>query len=140
MKEHIDAQRMPELVSQIIRFSFVGLISTGVDYGGFLLFHHIVGWQYLLSSTLSYSVGIFVNYWLSMRYVFKSDESRPKTVEFGLYTALTLIGLILNQVAVFTFVEWAHMPPSLGKLTAIAVVMAYNFISRKLFIEPRTDG
>mgnify|MGYP000859328319 CR=1 FL=1 len=130
---------IPALISQIIRFSFVGLISTGVDYGGFLLLHRVMGLQYLISSTLSYSVGIFVNYWLSMRFVFESNESRSKTTEFGLYTALTLVGLILNQMAIFAFVEWAGAPPSFGKLAAIAVVMTYNFISRKAFIEPRAN-
>ncbi|WP_160149003.1 GtrA family protein [Arcanobacterium ihumii] len=131
-----DNQSKRHIIRQILRFGIVGVISTLVDYGGFLALTYVFDLNYLLASTLSYSAGIVVNYWLGMKYVFVSDENRSKFSEFSLYIILTLIGMGLNQLFLFIFVDWLSIAPAVGKLLATVLVMVYNFVSRKIFIEP----
>ena len=132
LKDH----RIVALAAQVLRFGIVGVISTLVDYVGYLLLDYGLGVHYLVASTLSYSLGIVVNYWLSMRYVFASDESRSKRREFAIFVTLTLIGLVLNQIFLYVFVEWLGLSGALAKILATILVMVYSFVSRKIFIEP----
>ncbi|MFC5370600.1 GtrA family protein [Arcanobacterium bovis] len=125
------------LISQILKFGVVGVISTAVDYGGFLCLTYLLGINYLIASTISYTAGILVNYWLGMKYVFESDANRSKISEFSLYTVLTLIGMGLNQLFLYLLVDWALIKPGFAKLIATVLVMIYNFGSRKALIEPK---
>ena len=127
------------LIKQVFRFGFVGVISTLVDYCGFLFFTYTLSINYIVSSTISYSIGIIVNYLLSMRYVFKSRDDRSKRKEFIIFTILTLIGLVANQIFLYVFVEMCGISEPVSKIYATVLVMVYNFISRKLYVEDRSQ-
>lgn len=123
------------LVWQILRFGVVGVLSTLLDYGGFLVLNNLFGIHYLVASTTSYALAIVFNYWLSMKYVFTSSNDRSKKAEFSIYALLTLVGLGLNQLFLYLCVSWLGTSENLGKLVATILVMLYNFISRKIWIE-----
>lgn len=124
-----------KLIRQIVLFAFVGVVSTAIDYGTFILLAYKFNINYIVASTLSYSAGILFNYVASMKYVFDGRAERSKSHEFFLYVVLTLIGLGLNQLVLFVSVDWLRVSKALGKIIATALVLVYNFVSRKLFIE-----
>ena len=65
---------MKKLLEQIIKFGFVGFLCFFIDYGIMVFLTEIVGIPYLISSGISFTVSVIVNYLLSVTFVFETDH------------------------------------------------------------------
>ncbi|WP_396643575.1 GtrA family protein [Microbacterium sp.] len=128
-------RRLRRLAWQFTRFLIVGLASFAFDYGLFFVLYTYVGVQYILASTISFSLSLVLNYVLSLKFVFVAKPGRNIAREFAMFIGLSVIALGLNQLILFISVDGLGASPLVGKLIATAVVLVYNFISRKLLIE-----
>lgn len=128
---------MKKLMSQIIKFGIVGFICFGIDYSIMVGLTELAGINYLISSGISFSVSVIVNYILSITIVFNAKKDANKVKEFVVFVILSLIGLLLNQVIMWVSVDVIGIFYMLAKIIATGIVMVYNFISRKLFIEEK---
>lgn len=128
---------MNKLISQIAKFGAVGVVCFGIDYGMMVLLTERCGLDYLLSSGISFSVSVVANYLLSMRFVFQSKEGRNKTEEFVVFAALSITGLLLTELLMWAGVERMGIHYMLAKVIVTGVVMVYNFMTRKIFLEER---
>lgn len=123
-----------KLLSQIFRFAIVGggafIIDSSLLYILTEYFHVYV----LISSVISFIVSLIFNYLLSVFWVF--DVTKKQTIKDVLVFAfLSTIGLGINQVVMYAGVEVLHIYYMLSKIVSTFIVMVYNFISRKIFIE-----
>lgn len=140
---------MKKLFAQIIKFGAVGFLCFFIDYAIMVGLTELVGIPSLLSSGCSYTISTIVNYILSVTIVFDADKGANKAVQFIVFVILSLIGLGINQLcmwggtawleslmeqsqALASYSQYAYM---VVKIFATAVVMVYNFITRKIFIE-----
>ena len=97
------------------------------------------GINYLISSGISFTVSVIFNYILSVCWVFEVDENGDKRKEFIVFVLLSLIGLGINQFIMWVFVSNLHIFYMFAKIFVTAIVMVYNFISRKVFLEKRKE-
>lgn len=126
---------MKKLIEQIMKFGVVGFLCFGIDYGLMIFLTEICGISYLVSSGISFSVSVMVNYILSLNFVFETDENNNKVVEFFIFIILSVIGLGINQVLMWICVDKMHVHYMISKIGVTGVVMVYNFITRKLILE-----
>ena len=129
---------LKKLMPQIIKFGVVGGTAFFIDYGLLLFFTDICGIWYLLSSFFSYSISTVFNYWASMKFVFKGKEDMGKGKEFTIFVTLSLMGLGVNQVGMWGFVDGFGMDYKWAKIIVTAIVMVWNFITRKIFLEEKS--
>jgi len=127
--------RRKRLMRQIIRFSVVGGTAFLIDYGFLYVFTEFCGINYLISSAMSFTISVIYNYILSVHWVFDVGEDHSKSQDFVVFIVLSVIGLGINQLMMWLLVEKATMWYMLAKIFATAVVMVYNFITRKIFLE-----
>ena len=110
-------EKMKKLFEQIIKFGLVGFLCFFIDYGIMVALTELVGINSTVSSGISFCVSVIVNYILSV-------------IGLGINTLIMWAGTgILDQ-----YMERSYM---LVKIFATAVVMVYNFITRKIFIEKK---
>lgn len=126
---------MKKLIEQIMKFGVVGFICFGIDYGLMILLTETAGIGYLISSGISFSVSVIVNYILSLKYVFETSKDNNKVVEFSVFIILSVIGLFINQILMWVCVDRFHIFYMISKIGVTAVVMVYNFVTRKLILE-----
>ena len=129
---------LKKLMPQIIKFGVVGGTAFFIDYGLLLFFTDICAIWYLLSSFLSYSISTVFNYWASMKFVFKGKEDMGKGKEFTIFVTLSLMGLGVNQVGMWGFVDGFGMDYKWAKIIVTAIVMVWNFITRKIFLAEKS--
>ena len=129
---------MKKLMEQIVKFGFVGFLCFFIDYGLMVLLKERLGIHYLISSTISFTVSVIVNYILSITFVFETDKSKNKVGEFVIFVCLSVIGIGINALCMWVAVEFIHIHYMLSKIGATAVVMVYNFVTRKIFIEKKS--
>ena len=130
---------MNKLLRQAARFGVVGVVCFFIDYGLMLALTELLEVHYLLSSGLSFTVSVTVNYLLSMRFVFHGKQGRNKITEFALFVVFSVIGLFLTELLMWLMVEKAALWYGISKIAVTGIVMVYNFVTRKLFLEERTS-
>ena len=65
---------MKKLFEQIIKFGLVGFLCFFIDYGIMVFLTEIVNINYLISSGISFTVSVIVNYILSLTFVFDTKK------------------------------------------------------------------
>ena len=127
---------MRKLLAQIIKFGLVGFLCFFIDYGIMVFLTEVAGVHYLFSSGISFTVSVIVNYALSLTYVFETEKGN-RIKEFIIFGVLSVIGLGVNQVLMWFCVDILGIFYMISKIGATAVVMVYNFVSRKVVMEKK---
>lgn len=131
---------MDKLLKQIAKFGVVGFLCFFIDYGLMVLLTEIGGLNYLLSSGISFCVSVVVNYLLSMRFVFRPKKDGSRAKEFIVFVALSVSGLLLTELLMMIGVEWLGAHYMFAKVVVTGIVMVYNFVTRKIFLEEKEAG
>lgn len=119
---------------KIVRYFFVGGAAAAVDIGLFFLFAKLLGYNYLMVGCLGFIFATAVNYFLSIRFVFRSGTRFTKKTELAFIYAVSLIGLGLNQTMLFILVDRVGAELMLSKLVATGAVFLWNFSARNFII------
>ena len=123
---------MEKLIKQIMKFGVVGGSAFVIDYGIMIFLTEVFHINYLISSGISFAVSV-----MSVKWVFEVEENRDKKQEFALFVVLSIIGLGINQLIMWLAVEKFRVFYMISKIGATIVVMVYNFVTRKLFLEKK---
>lgn len=131
MKKIIESK----LFKQIIRFGIIGGLAFLIDYALLYICTDIIGIHYLISSIISFTVSVIFNYILSIKWVFEVDERTDPKRNFLLFIIFSVIGLGINEVIMYVGVTMWEIYYMLTKIFATFIVMIFNFITRKIFLE-----
>lgn len=149
---------MKKLIEQILKFGVVGIISFIVDFiitmaiSSLLreLFNVNTSNSALIGAFFGFTVSVIVNYLLSMKYVFQRKDNINRKKEFIIFVVLSTFGLVINELVIIfcinlVYNNWlwlqtllnATLAIAISKIIATGVVMVYNFVTRKIFLEKR---
>lgn len=126
---------MRKLIEQIMKFGVVGVIAFVIDFGMMVFLTEVFGIDPVISATVSFIISVIFNYAASMRYVFSHREGMSRTREFVIFVVLSAIGLGINDLLIWAGTDLASFDYRLVKIFATAVVMVWNFVTRKIFLE-----
>lgn len=126
---------MKKLIAQLMKFGVVGVIAFIIDYGLMVLLTEAFGVDYLVSATISFAVSVTFNYFASMRYVFRHKEGMSKRREFVIFVVLSVIGLGINDLIMWLGTGLWGISYLITKLVATFLVMVWNFVTRKKFLD-----
>ena len=147
---------MKKLFAQIIKFGFVGGLCFLIDFVITMIVNHLLnavtGMAFETTATIAgffgFTISVIVNYVLSMKFVFKRNEDMSRKKEFIIFIILSIIGLGINEVVIwfctgvlYKDIQWLQetfnntLYLAGAKILATAIVMVYNFVSRKIFLE-----
>ena len=129
--------KIKNLIKQILKFGVVGGLAFVIDYSILILLTEVFDINYLLSSAISFTCSVIFNYILSIKWVFLANHDHKKSTEFVVFIVLSVIGLGINELIMFVAVDLLKINYMIAKIGATAVVMVYNFITRKLFLEKK---
>ncbi|WP_102371972.1 GtrA family protein [Enorma phocaeensis] len=119
---------------QFLRFAVVGLISFAVDWLLLVVLTDLCHVDYLMSTSVSFTVSVALNYALSVRYVFPHRDDMSRKREFTIFAILSAIGLGLTDVFMFVGVTMLNIAYQAMKIIATFCVTWYNYFSRRKFL------
>lgn len=117
-------------MNELVRYFAVSLLALLVDMGSLLLLALYM--HYLWAATVGFLLGAATSYLLSVRWVFRHRRlaAFPKT-EFAAFAAVGVVGLGLNNLAIYVAVEHAGLPLLTAKAVAAILTFSFNFGLRK---------
>ncbi len=124
-----------DLFQQIFKFGIVGGIATVIDIAVYWLLVTFLNINPLLGNILSFSVSVIYNYTASVKWVFHVNEQKSKKKMFVEFMFFSILGLLLTELLLWVGIDILRQNKMLVKLVATAIVMVFNFITRKLFLE-----
>ena len=115
---------------EIVRFCVVGGLSLIVDCAILFLLTDFFGVHYLYSAGISFTVSVIFNYWLCVKFVFKTAKKQtPK--QAAIFIGSSIAGLGLNQICMYFFVEIVGFHYMLAKLGATVIVTLWNYVMKR---------
>lgn len=161
VKEEVKEEKngkFKKLIIQLLKFGVVGGLSFVIDFIITLIVSAILrkfGVSVETAATVGgffgFCISLIFNYIMSMKFVFERKDDMDRKKEFLIFAALSAVGLGLNEVILYYGVVVCNrMLPSLVetkptlvtagvKIIATAIVMVYNFISRKMTLEKKDE-
>lgn len=128
-------KKQEKLLIQIFRFGIVGVVATVIDFIFLYIFKEVCNLNVVVANTLSFVISVIYNYWASLTFVFDVDESKSKSRNFIIFIICSVIGLGINDLIVWVVTEMLNIHYMISKLVATVVVMVFNFVTRKKFLE-----
>jgi putative flippase GtrA len=125
------------LCAQIFKFVIVGGIATIIDFIIYYICYNYIGLNPLLANIISFSISVIYNFYASVKWVFDVDNSKNKKVIFIEFIVFAVLGLLLSELLLFIFIDKCGLKKMISKILATIIVMVFNFITRKLFLEKR---
>lgn len=150
--------KFKKLIIQLLKFGVVGGLSFVIDFvitlivsGLLRRFNVSVETAATVGGFFGFCISLVFNYYMSMKFVFERKDDMDRKKEFLIFTALSAIGLGLNELILYfgvvicnnTLPELVETQPTLitagVKIVATGIVMVYNFISRKMTLEKKDE-
>lgn len=126
---------MRGLIEQLLKFGVVGAAATLIDFAVMIVLTELAGLDPVISAGISFTVSVVFNYLASMRFVFTRREDLGRAAEAAIFVALSLAGLAINEVLMWLGVTMLRLNYVLVKVAATCVVMLWNFLSRKRWLD-----
>lgn len=130
MKKYLNKK----LIKQLFIFGIVGVVAFLIDFGIYKFLTIVFDMNYLLANFIGFAVSVIANYIASIKWVFEVKRKQDKKA-FIIFVILSAVGLGINELVMYIGVGRLSWNDTLVKLAATAIVMVYNFITRKIFLE-----
>lgn len=128
-------------LERVTRYFFVGGLSAILDILIFFIFAKLAGFNYLVVASFGFMIATLVNYFLSVRLVFKSGVKFSRTQEIFLVYVASAISLLATLIVLYVMVNNMQFELIFSKLTTTALVFIWNFVVRNylIFREPKAE-
>ena len=128
------AAQHSETVKQFIGFNLVGFSGLIINlsiYSALIYFGSI---HYLIAASLSFIIALTSNYYLNMRFTFKSTMCTPGILSYLKFFTICLIGYSINMGVLYVEVEKLGLNVYLSQFIAILAASLNNFIGSKQWV------
>ena len=121
-----------------MKFGIVGVIAFIIDCGILNILVGAFHMHNVLAATISFIISLIFNYVASMKMVFKHREDMARWMVIGLFMNDAIIWIStygMNHDAYVSQSTEYLIRTNVGKLIATAVVMVWNFLTRKWLLD-----
>ena len=130
-----------EMLMEFLRYVVVGGIAFLADYGALMGSYELVlknvarGLYY--ATAVGFMVGLAVNYFLSLIFVFTAAKDKGKGRSFGAFVVfgiIGLLGLLWTELGMWLGADVCGVDYRIVKIFVTGVVLVWNYLGRKLII------
>lgn len=119
--------------TELIKFLIAGGSCFALELAVLWSLTELGGINYLWSAAAAFSIAVAVNYVMCIRWVWSSARRSSKTAAIFLLTSV--VGLGINQLCMYSFVEFVGLHYMLAKIFSTAIVTAWNFFTKRLALK-----
>ena len=125
------------LIGQFVRYLVTGGFAFVVDFLLYAFCRYELNWHYLVAKLVGLVAGLVINYVMSVAWVFSECKrvlEDRKTVEFGVFAIVGIIGVGINELLMLLMVGMLDANEMKSKIVAAILVLVWNFGARKMVL------
>ena len=119
-------------ILKFIKFGIVGFTGMIIDFGMTYLCKEKIKIEKYISNAIGFTTAASVNYYFNRIWTFHSINPAIVT-EYSKFFIISLIGLGINTFIIWMLVSKANINFYLSKLSAIGIVIIWNFFANLLY-------
>ncbi len=119
-------------LSRMMRFGVCGLAGMLLDFSVTWFCKEKLKWNKYAANSAGFSVAVINNYLLNRLWTFQ-DHSAKMLPQFTSFIAVSLAGLLLNNLLLAFFHQQLKMKFYLSKFFAIGMVFLWNYFASSYF-------
>ena len=100
-----------------------------------IIFKEVFHLNTLLSAAIAFTISVIYNYIASVKWVFDVNKEKNEKTNFIIFIVLSIVGLIITEIIMWLGSDVMGISYLIVKIVATAIVMVFNFITRKMFLE-----
>lgn len=127
--------KQEKLLIQIFKFGIVGGIAFVIDYVSLIVCKEVFHLNTLLAAAIAFTISVIYNYIASVKWVFDVNKEKNEKTNFVIFIVLSIVGLIITEIIMWLGTDVMKISYLIIKIVATAIVMVFNFITRKMFLE-----
>lgn len=127
--------KQEKLLIQIFKFGIVGGIAFVIDYVSLIVCKEVFHLNTLLAAAIAFTISVTYNYIASVKWVFDVNKEKDEKTNFIIFIVLSIVGLIITEIIMWFGTDVMKISYLIIKIVATAIVMVFNFITRKMFLE-----
>lgn len=116
---------------EFLRYLVVSGVGFVCDFGLLVFGVEVLSLPVLLANAISFTCGVIIVYIGSIRWVFARRKLTDKQAEFLIFCAIGVVGLAVNQVAIWFGTAALVLPYMLAKLFAAGASLTSNYLMRR---------
>lgn len=135
VRNHYLLVRFP-FAKQFIKFSFVGVVVTTIDFTTYILLTRLFEWwgeHYLYANGVAFITAVTFSFFANKFWTFRNDHPSYKK-QYAQFFIISTISLTGSQMVLYLLVTVANFNDIIAKLFAIAVVVMWNFTAYKFIV------
>jgi putative flippase GtrA len=123
-----------KLAGESMRYFVASAAALAADFMMLVGLTEFLKVNYLISAAVGFSVGLLINYVLSVTWVFRERRLKNRWFEALGFAAVGLAGLALNEGLMALFVEGFGLAYALAKIPATGVGFVFNYGVRRVLL------
>ena len=133
---HINiSEKNEKLLLQIFKFVIVGGTATILDWIVYYICYNYLHIEPLIANIISFTISVIYNYIASVKWVFDVNKDKSKVKIFIEFIVFSVIGFLLSELLLWVGIHKLELNAMLVKILSTIIVMVFNFVTRKIFLE-----
>jgi putative flippase GtrA len=128
------------LLREATMYLLASAVALGVDFGLSVALIRWVGTPYQVAAAVGFLSGLLTVYALSTSWVFGERAVQSRFQEFLIFSAIGIVGLLLNAFILYLGVTVMKYKFEYAKGMSVAIVFSFNFIMRKALLFTKGKG
>lgn len=136
MKQLIRKIKEDKKLREIITYLFFGGMTTVVNFVVFFLARNLLGWNLVVSNTLSWILSVLFAFVTNKKWVFKSRSTGSKQflVELGKFFFYRIVSFGIDMGCMLLFIDVFKMGEFFAKLITQTIIVVANYVFSKFLI------
>lgn len=126
-----------KILTQLAKFVIAGVITTAIDWAIYYALCEFLGMNPLIAQLFSFTASTAVSFYINTLWVFDTTKSKTRRRLIAEFFFFSFCGLVMTEAMLYVFIDVMQMNYMLAKVIATAVVMIFNFVTRKMFLEDK---
>jgi len=123
---------------KLMKFFWVGVAATLVDWGMFATLHRFVGFDYILAVAVSFSCGSIVGFIFNRRWTFEVKDKA--LTRLFVYISVALSALFITMWLMSVFIGRWGFNALVARVFVTGIVFIYNFLMHRYLTFRKTSG
>lgn len=120
-----------KLLMHFTKYSIVGILNAVLTITIYIVLLNVIRFDYLISFTLAWMIGVLFTYVVNFIYVFKPEEKLTFKKRLLKYFLVYLTSYIISAGLLSLLVDYFMFDPVISQFFVIPIIVAINFTGIK---------